>query len=55
MPNLPRTYHPTVPAAGNNRNLMLICLQKNSECNEWQASVLQEPNVVKNVHRWACG
>ncbi|KAG4968478.1 hypothetical protein JHK87_034129 [Glycine soja] len=39
----------------HNRNLILTCLQENSEWNEWQASVLQERNVVENVHRWACG
>jgi len=32
-----------------------ICLQENSEWNEWQASVLQERNAVENVYRWACG
>ncbi|KAI9077081.1 hypothetical protein K1719_040903 [Acacia pycnantha] len=30
-------------------------LQENDEWNEWQATVLQERNVVENVHRWACG
>eukprot|EP00256_Glycine_max_P066379 XP_025980974.1 serine/threonine-protein phosphatase 6 regulatory subunit 3-B isoform X2 [Glycine max] len=39
----------------HNRNLILTCLQENSEWNEWQALVLQERNVVENVHRWACG
>ncbi|CAJ1955949.1 unnamed protein product [Sphenostylis stenocarpa] len=39
----------------HSRSLVLTCLQENSEWNEWQASVLQERNVVENVHRWACG
>ncbi|ESW22356.2 hypothetical protein PHAVU_005G134600 [Phaseolus vulgaris] len=39
----------------HNRSLILTCLQENSEWNEWQTSVLQERNVVENVHRWACG
>ncbi|KAL2593674.1 hypothetical protein AAZV13_12G143100 [Glycine max] len=70
MPTVPAAGK-QVPRAGNighitrivnklvhlahNRNLILTCLQENSEWNEWQASVLQERNVVENVHRWACG
>ncbi|XP_047942201.1 serine/threonine-protein phosphatase 6 regulatory subunit 3-like isoform X2 [Salvia hispanica] len=30
-------------------------LQENSEWNEWQTTILQERNIVENVHRWACG
>ncbi|KAK8562293.1 hypothetical protein V6N12_010377 [Hibiscus sabdariffa] len=40
---------------GNNNSRIKACLQENSEWNEWQANVLQERNVVENVHRWACG
>ncbi|BAT91970.1 hypothetical protein LR48_Vigan05g178500 [Vigna angularis] len=39
----------------HSRSLILTCLQENSEWSEWQTSVLQERNVVENVHRWACG
>ncbi|XP_020994095.2 uncharacterized protein LOC107479311 isoform X2 [Arachis duranensis] len=39
----------------HNRSNILSCLQENNEWNEWQAKVLQERNVVENVHRWACG
>ncbi|XP_020202342.1 serine/threonine-protein phosphatase 6 regulatory subunit 3 isoform X2 [Cajanus cajan] len=39
----------------HNRSHILTYLQENSEWNEWQATVLQERNVVENVHRWACG
>ncbi|KAL2332035.1 hypothetical protein Fmac_019616 [Flemingia macrophylla] len=38
-----------------NRTHILTCLQENSEWNEWKATILQERNVVENVHRWACG
>ncbi|KAK2433929.1 SIT4 phosphatase-associated family protein [Trifolium repens] len=34
---------------------ILAHLQENHEWNEWQATVLQERNVVENVNRWACG
>ncbi|KAL4302845.1 hypothetical protein GQ457_10G011260 [Hibiscus cannabinus] len=40
---------------GSNNIRIKACLQKNSKWNEWQANVLQERNVVENVHRWACG
>ncbi|KAJ6408756.1 hypothetical protein OIU84_008452 [Salix udensis] len=40
---------------GNSSNRIQTYLQENSEWNEWQASVLQERNVVENVYRWACG
>jgi len=30
-------------------------MQENSEWSEWQATVLQDRNVVENVNRWACG
>ncbi|KAJ8768612.1 hypothetical protein K2173_023516 [Erythroxylum novogranatense] len=30
-------------------------LQENNEWKEWQASVLQERNVIENIYRWACG
>ncbi|XP_019413562.1 PREDICTED: serine/threonine-protein phosphatase 6 regulatory subunit 3-like isoform X2 [Lupinus angustifolius] len=39
----------------HNRSHILACLQENSEWNEWQATVLQDRNVIENVHRWACG
>ncbi|KAL2984156.1 hypothetical protein AAZX31_12G072800 [Glycine max] len=39
----------------HNQSHILACLQENSEWNEWQATVLQQRNVVENVHRWACG
>ncbi|XP_061376646.1 uncharacterized protein LOC133318639 isoform X1 [Gastrolobium bilobum] len=39
----------------HSRSHIMACLQENSEWNEWQATVLQERNVVENVHRWACG
>ncbi|CAL0334035.1 unnamed protein product [Lupinus luteus] len=39
----------------HNRSHILACLQENNEWNEWQATVLQERNVVENVHRWSCG
>ncbi|KAK7261347.1 hypothetical protein RIF29_27656 [Crotalaria pallida] len=39
----------------HNRSHILTYLEENSEWNEWQATVLQERNVVQNVHRWACG
>ncbi|KAE9620558.1 putative SIT4 phosphatase-associated protein family [Lupinus albus] len=39
----------------HNQSHILACLQENSEWNEWQATVLQNRNVIENVHRWACG
>ncbi|CAK8536234.1 unnamed protein product [Lathyrus sativus] len=39
----------------HSRSHILTCLQENSEWNEWQATVLQNRNVVENVNRWACG
>ncbi|XP_014493886.1 serine/threonine-protein phosphatase 6 regulatory subunit 3 isoform X2 [Vigna radiata var. radiata] len=39
----------------HNQSHIVKCLQENSEWNEWQATVLQQRNVVENVHRWACG
>ncbi|KAE9600599.1 hypothetical protein Lal_00045470 [Lupinus albus] len=39
----------------HNRSNILKYLEENSQWNEWQAIVLQERNVVQNVHRWACG
>ncbi|KAJ8751607.1 hypothetical protein K2173_016858 [Erythroxylum novogranatense] len=30
-------------------------LQENDEWKDWQASVLQERNMIENVYRWACG
>ncbi|KAL8092399.1 uncharacterized protein LOC141689584 isoform X2 [Apium graveolens] len=30
-------------------------LQGNSEWSDWQATALQERNMVENVNRWACG
>ncbi|KAL0417719.1 UNVERIFIED_CONTAM: Serine/threonine-protein phosphatase 6 regulatory subunit [Sesamum radiatum] len=40
---------------GNNDNLVRTHLQENSEWKEWQTTVLQERNMIENVHRWACG
>ncbi|KAK7404738.1 hypothetical protein VNO78_05694 [Psophocarpus tetragonolobus] len=39
----------------HNQSHILACLQENSEWKEWQGTVLQQRNVVENVHRWACG
>ncbi|XP_019458094.1 PREDICTED: serine/threonine-protein phosphatase 6 regulatory subunit 2-like [Lupinus angustifolius] len=39
----------------HNRSDILKYLEGNGQWNEWQAIVLQERNVVQNVHRWACG
>nr|XP_043609147.1 serine/threonine-protein phosphatase 6 regulatory subunit 3-like isoform X2 [Erigeron canadensis] len=30
-------------------------IQESSEWNGWQATILQERNIVENVYRWACG
>ncbi|XP_054815889.1 uncharacterized protein LOC129315834 isoform X2 [Prosopis cineraria] len=38
-----------------NQSRIQAFLQKDSEWNDWQAAVLQERNVVENVHRWDCG
>ncbi|XP_076938173.1 uncharacterized protein LOC143606219 [Bidens hawaiensis] len=32
-----------------------IHVQESSEWNEWQATALQERNMVENVYRWVCG
>ncbi|CAK9143251.1 unnamed protein product [Ilex paraguariensis] len=40
---------------GNSDNRIQELLQVNSEWNDWQATVLQERNMVENVYRWACG
>uniref|UniRef100_A0A5B7A8X9 Putative serine/threonine-protein phosphatase 6 regulatory subunit 3 isoform X3 n=2 Tax=Davidia involucrata TaxID=16924 RepID=A0A5B7A8X9_DAVIN len=40
---------------GSCSGLIQTYLQENSEWNNWQASVLQERNLVENVYRWACG
>ncbi|KAH6810130.1 SIT4 phosphatase-associated family protein [Perilla frutescens var. frutescens] len=40
---------------GSGDNRVLKHLQENNEWSEWQATVLQERNVVENVYRWACG
>ncbi|XP_027191343.1 uncharacterized protein [Cicer arietinum] len=39
----------------HNQSHIVACLQENHAWNEWQATVLQERNVVENVNRWACG
>ncbi|CAJ2660694.1 unnamed protein product [Trifolium pratense] len=39
----------------HSRSHILTCIQENSDWNEWQATVLQDRNVVENVNRWACG
>ncbi|GMG98801.1 hypothetical protein Nepgr_000641 [Nepenthes gracilis] len=38
-----------------NNSIIQTYLQENGEWGEWQATVLQERNVVENVYRWACG
>ncbi|KAK2980557.1 hypothetical protein RJ640_006050 [Escallonia rubra] len=40
---------------GNSDNRIQAHLQENSKWNDWQATVLQERNMVENVYRWACG
>ncbi|KAL8167475.1 LOW QUALITY PROTEIN: hypothetical protein V2J09_008974 [Rumex salicifolius] len=40
---------------GENNGHIQTHLQENGEWNEWQATVLQERNVVWNVYRWGCG
>ncbi|KAK1398431.1 serine/threonine-protein phosphatase 6 regulatory subunit 3-like [Heracleum sosnowskyi] len=40
---------------GNTDSRIQMHLQGNSEWNNWQASALQERNMVENVYRWACG
>ncbi|KAA8544056.1 hypothetical protein F0562_021767 [Nyssa sinensis] len=40
---------------GNSNSCIQAYLQGNSEWNDWQATVLQERNLVENVYRWACG
>ncbi|XP_040991874.1 serine/threonine-protein phosphatase 6 regulatory subunit 2-like isoform X2 [Juglans microcarpa x Juglans regia] len=40
---------------GNSQSHIQACLQENSQWNEWQATILQDRNLVENVYRWACG
>ncbi|KAM7496794.1 hypothetical protein LguiA_021208 [Lonicera macranthoides] len=40
---------------GNSDNCIQARLQENGEWNDWQATILQERNVIENVYRWACG
>ncbi|KAG6681905.1 hypothetical protein I3842_13G112700 [Carya illinoinensis] len=40
---------------GNSQTHIQACLQENSQWNEWQATILQDRNMVENVYRWACG
>ncbi|KAM7527934.1 hypothetical protein LguiB_031344 [Lonicera macranthoides] len=40
---------------GNGDSRIQVHLQGNGEWNDWQASVLQERNMLENVYRWACG
>ncbi|KAL1817103.1 hypothetical protein DCAR_0521515 [Daucus carota subsp. sativus] len=40
---------------GNTDSRIQTHLQGNSEWKDWQASALQERNMVENVYRWACG
>lgn len=40
---------------GNTDNRIQTHIQENSEWKDWQATVLQERNMVENVYRWACG
>ncbi|CAJ1979295.1 unnamed protein product [Sphenostylis stenocarpa] len=52
--HITRIFNKLVHLAHNQSHIK-TCLQENSEWNEWQATVLQQRNVVENVHRWACG
>ncbi|CAI9776457.1 unnamed protein product [Fraxinus pennsylvanica] len=40
---------------GNNDKRFQLYLQENNEWSEWHTTVLQERNMVENVHGWACG
>ncbi|KAM7502145.1 hypothetical protein LguiB_001049 [Lonicera macranthoides] len=40
---------------GNSDNRIQARFQENGEWNDWQATTLQERNVIENVYRWACG
>ncbi|XP_076940334.1 uncharacterized protein LOC143609470 isoform X2 [Bidens hawaiensis] len=40
---------------GNDDTRIQTHIKENSEWNEWHTTVLQERNVIENVHRWACG
>ncbi|KAJ9540547.1 hypothetical protein OSB04_027053 [Centaurea solstitialis] len=40
---------------GNGDSRIQTHIKESSEWNEWQATVLQERNMVENVYRWACG
>ncbi|KAK4255092.1 hypothetical protein QN277_008135 [Acacia crassicarpa] len=39
----------------HNQSRIQAYIQENSEWNQWQTTVLQERNMIENVHRWACG
>ncbi|KAL8204731.1 hypothetical protein R6Q57_010354 [Mikania cordata] len=39
----------------NTDSRIQIHIQERSEWNEWQATALQERNMVENVYRWVCG
>nr|KYP68537.1 Serine/threonine-protein phosphatase 6 regulatory subunit 2 [Cajanus cajan] len=52
--HITRIFNKLVHLAHNQTHI-LACLQENTDWNEWQATVLQQRNVVENVHRWACG
>ncbi|CAI9268493.1 unnamed protein product [Lactuca saligna] len=40
---------------GNTDTRIQMHIQESSEWNEWQATALQDRNMVENVYRWACG
>ncbi|KAJ0704540.1 putative SIT4 phosphatase-associated protein family [Helianthus annuus] len=40
---------------GNGDMRIQTHIKENSEWNEWHTTVLQERNIIENVHRWACG
>ncbi|KAL9998694.1 putative SIT4 phosphatase-associated protein family [Helianthus debilis subsp. tardiflorus] len=40
---------------GNGDTRIQTHVKENSEWNEWHTTVLQERNIIENVHRWACG
>ncbi|KAL4583815.1 hypothetical protein LXL04_008399 [Taraxacum kok-saghyz] len=40
---------------GNTDTRIQMHIQESAEWNEWQATALQDRNMVENVYRWACG
>ncbi|GAB4825421.1 hypothetical protein Ancab_008294 [Ancistrocladus abbreviatus] len=52
--HITRISNRIVQLGQNNRRIQTY-LQENREWSEWQATVLQERNVVENLYRWDCG